>query len=139
MAMARWKWERTREGRCRQRRARCYWCASFHVFSSTLSEDRRSLQWSPGLDPASFHHVSQQVDFEVESLALEDVLITIYLFQFPCGCWLCHPSSGLFYDFKFSKAEGVVGQFDNCLFIQPCIVCRVSGERMYRELKMVVV
>ncbi|KAI0281410.1 mitochondrial distribution and morphology proteins-domain-containing protein [Russula aff. rugulosa BPL654] len=80
--------------------------------------DRRSLQWSPGLDPASFHHVSQQVDFEVESLALEDVLITIYLFQFPCGCWLCHPSSGLFYDFKFSKAEGVVGQFDNSLDIK---------------------
>ncbi|KAH9998480.1 mitochondrial distribution and morphology protein family 31/32 [Russula compacta] len=84
--------------------------------------DRRSVQWSPDLDPASFRHISQQGDFELESLALEDVLITVYqpagfrpytfsIFRADVGMlrkqWLFH---------DFMKAEGIVGQFDNCLF-----------------------
>lgn len=85
-------------------------------------QDRRSIQWSPDLDPASFRHVAQQGDFELESLALEDVLITVYqpanfrpytfsIFRADVGMLR---KQWLFYDFM--KAEGVVGQFDNCLF-----------------------
>ncbi|KAF8502117.1 mitochondrial distribution and morphology protein-domain-containing protein [Russula emetica] len=84
--------------------------------------DRRSVQWSPDLDPASFRHVAQQGDFELESLALEDVLITVYqpanfrpytfsIFRADVGMLR---KQWLFYDLM--KAEGVVGQFDNCLF-----------------------
>ncbi|KAH9994030.1 mitochondrial distribution and morphology proteins-domain-containing protein [Russula vinacea] len=84
--------------------------------------DRRSILWSPDLDPASFRHVAQQGDFELESLALEDVLITVYqpanfrpytfsIFRADVGMLR---KQWLFYDFM--KAEGVVGQFDNCLF-----------------------
>jgi distribution and morphology protein 31 len=87
-----------------------------------LYVDRRSIQWSPDLDPASFRHVAQQGDFELESLVLEDVLITVYqpggfrpytfsIFRADIGTlrkqWLFH---------DFMKAEGIVGQFDNCLF-----------------------
>lgn len=85
-------------------------------------QDRRSILWSPDLDPASFRHVAQQGDFELESLALEDVLITVYqpanfrpytfsIFRADVGMLR---KQWLFYDFM--KAEGVVGQFDNCLF-----------------------
>ena len=85
-------------------------------------QDRRSVQWSPDLDPASFRHVAQQGDFELESLALEDVLITVYqpagfrpytfsIFRADVGMLR---KQWLFYDFM--KAEGIVGQFDNCLF-----------------------
>ena len=97
----------------------------FRVFLSSYQpclQDRRSVQWSPDLDPASFLHISQQGDFELESLALEDVLITVYqpagfrpytfsIFRADVGMlrkqWLFH---------DFMKAEGIVGQFDNCLF-----------------------
>ncbi|THH07972.1 hypothetical protein EW146_g9148 [Bondarzewia mesenterica] len=40
--------------------------------------DRRSVGWSPNLDPASFRHIAQPGDSELESLVLEDVLITVY-------------------------------------------------------------
>ncbi|KAI0266718.1 mitochondrial distribution and morphology proteins-domain-containing protein [Gloeopeniophorella convolvens] len=84
--------------------------------------DRRSVQWSPDLDPASFRHVAQQGDFELESLTLEDLLITVYqpggfrpytfsIFRADVGLLR---KQWLFYDFM--KSEGVVGQFDNCLF-----------------------
>ncbi|KAI0254158.1 mitochondrial distribution and morphology protein family 31/32 [Lactifluus subvellereus] len=84
--------------------------------------DRRSVRWSPDLDPASFRHIAQQGDFELESLTLEDVLINVYqpggfrpytfsIFRADVGLLR---KQWLFYDFL--KSEGVVGQFDNCLF-----------------------
>ncbi|KAI0305655.1 mitochondrial distribution and morphology proteins-domain-containing protein [Multifurca ochricompacta] len=84
--------------------------------------DRRSVSWSPDLDPASFRHIAQPGDFELESLTLEDVLITVYqpggfrpytfsIFRADVGMLR---KQWLFYDFL--KSEGIVGQFDNCLF-----------------------
>ncbi|KAI0063488.1 hypothetical protein BV25DRAFT_1990495 [Artomyces pyxidatus] len=84
--------------------------------------DRRAIHWSDDLDPASFRHVSQPGDFELESLTLEDMLITVYqpgefrpytfsIFRADVGLLR---KQWLFYDFM--RAEGVVGQFDNCLF-----------------------
>ncbi|KDQ55847.1 hypothetical protein JAAARDRAFT_180712 [Jaapia argillacea MUCL 33604] len=86
--------------------------------------DRRSITWDPDhpLDPATFRHQSQAGDFDLDSLQLEDLLITV-----------CQPGNfrpytasifradlkrfrkqWMFYDFLC--AENVVGQFDNCLF-----------------------
>lgn len=86
--------------------------------------DRRSVTWDPDnpLDPASFRHESQPGDFELESLQLEDVLITVYqpggfrpytasIFRADMHTFR---KQWLFYDFL--SAENVVGQFDNCLF-----------------------
>jgi len=86
--------------------------------------DRRSVTWDPDnpLDPASFRHMSQPGDFELESLQLEDVLITVYqpgnfrpytasIFRADIRTFR---KQWLFYD--FISAENVVGQFDNCLF-----------------------
>ncbi|KAA1474005.1 hypothetical protein DENSPDRAFT_780644 [Dentipellis sp. KUC8613] len=84
--------------------------------------DRRLVEWSDDLDPASFRHVPQPGDFELESLTLEDMLLTVYqpggfrpytfsIFRADVGRFR---KQWLFYDFL--KAEGVVGQFDNCLF-----------------------
>ncbi|KAJ7693437.1 mitochondrial distribution and morphology proteins-domain-containing protein [Mycena rosella] len=86
--------------------------------------DRRSVHWDPDnpLDPASFRHVSRPGDFELESLQLEDVLITVYqpggfrpytasIFQADIRCFR---KQWIFYDFLC--AENIVGQFDNCLF-----------------------
>jgi distribution and morphology protein 31 len=90
--------------------------------STAHPQDCRSVQWSPDLDPTSFRHIAQQGDFELESLALGDVLITVYQpagFR-PYTFSIFHTDVGmlrkqwLFYD--FTKTEGIVGQFDNCLF-----------------------
>lgn len=86
--------------------------------------DRRSVHWDPEnpLDPAAFRHPARQGDFELESLQLEDVLVTVY----QPGDFRPYTTSifradirklrkqWLFYDFL--SAENVVGQFDNCLF-----------------------
>ncbi|KAJ3505041.1 hypothetical protein NLJ89_g7620 [Agrocybe chaxingu] len=86
--------------------------------------DRRNVFWDPDnpLDPALFRHTSQPGDFELESLQLEDVLVTVY----QPGDFRPYTSSifradirtfrkrWMFYDFLC--AENVVGQFDNCLF-----------------------
>ncbi|KAF9010600.1 mitochondrial distribution and morphology protein family 31/32 [Cyathus striatus] len=86
--------------------------------------DRRNVFWDPEnpLDPALFRHKYQPGDFELESLQLEDVLITVY----QPGGFRPYTASifradirkfrkrWLFYDFL--RAENVVGQFDNCLF-----------------------
>ncbi|KAG6335956.1 hypothetical protein ID866_3132 [Astraeus odoratus] len=86
--------------------------------------DRRSVYWDPEnpLDPAAFRHPARPGDFELESLQLEDVLITVY----QPGDFRPYTASifradirtlrkqWLFYDFL--SAENVVGQFDNCLF-----------------------
>ncbi|KAF9241826.1 mitochondrial distribution and morphology protein-domain-containing protein [Melanogaster broomeanus] len=86
--------------------------------------DRRSVFWDPEnpLDPATFRHVGRPGDFELRSLQLEDVLVTVY----QPGDFRPYTASifradiqtmrkqWLFYDFLC--AENVVGQFDNCLF-----------------------
>lgn len=82
------------------------------------------MTWDPDnpLDPASFRHASQPGDFELESLQLEDVLVTVYqpgnfrpytasIFRADMRTFR---KQWLFYDFL--SAENVVGQFDNCLF-----------------------
>ncbi|CAL1706664.1 unnamed protein product [Somion occarium] len=86
--------------------------------------DRRSVRWDPDhpADPAAYRHVSQPGDFELESLQLEDVLVTVYqpgdfrpytasIFRADIRTFR---KQWLFYDFL--SAENVVGQFDNCLF-----------------------
>ena len=74
------------------------------------------------LKPADFRHSPQQGDFELESLQLEDVLVTVH----QPGHFRPYTASifradlrrlrkqWMFYDFL--SAESVVGQFDNCLF-----------------------
>ncbi|KAH7928901.1 hypothetical protein BV22DRAFT_1126125 [Leucogyrophana mollusca] len=86
--------------------------------------DRRSVFWDPEhpLDPATFRHVEQPGDFELNSLQFEDVLLTVYqpgdfrpytasIFRADIRTFR---KQWLFYDFLC--AENVVGQFDNCLF-----------------------
>ncbi|KAF8585949.1 mitochondrial distribution and morphology protein family 31/32 [Ramaria rubella] len=84
--------------------------------------DRRSVDWDPSLDPATFRHTAQPGDFELESLQLEDILITVYqpaqfrpytasIFR---GEFKRLRKQWFFYDFL--SAENIVGQFDNCLF-----------------------
>ncbi|KAK1219922.1 Mitochondrial distribution and morphology protein 31, mitochondrial precursor [Marasmius sp. AFHP31] len=88
--------------------------------------DRRFVHYtptSPPPDPSTFRHPSQPGDFELESLQLEDVLLTVL----QPGGFRPHTASifradipggfrkrWLFYDFL--SAENIVGQFDNCLF-----------------------
>ncbi|KAI0916407.1 hypothetical protein AcV7_007135 [Taiwanofungus camphoratus] len=86
--------------------------------------DRRSVTWDSDhpLDPASFRHRAQPGDFELQSLQLEDVLITVYqpgsfrpytasIFRADILTfrkqWVCY---------DFLSAENAVGQIDNCLF-----------------------
>ena len=72
--------------------------------------------------PADFRHVVLPGDFELESLAIEDALVTIYqpAGQRPYNVSIFNASIGplrkqwLFYDLL--SAEGITGQFDNCLF-----------------------
>ncbi|KAH8992798.1 mitochondrial distribution and morphology proteins-domain-containing protein [Lactarius hatsudake] len=87
-------------------------------------------QWLDGKGDAVIKGVrgvlAQQGNFELESLTLEDVLVTVYQpggFQ-PYTFSIFHADLGmlhkqwLFYDFL--KAEGIVGQFNNCLFSLHC-------------------
>ncbi|KAG2043373.1 mitochondrial distribution and morphology protein-domain-containing protein [Suillus americanus] len=86
--------------------------------------DRRSVFWDPEnpLDPAAFRHIGRQGDFEINSLQLEDVLVTVYqpgdFRPYTASIFRADIRSfrkqWLFYDFL--RAENVVGQFDNCLF-----------------------
>lgn len=86
--------------------------------------DRRSVYVDPDhpLDPATFRHESYTGDFELESLQLEDVLITVYqpgdFRPYTASIFRADMHSfrkrWMFYDFLC--AENVVGQFDNCLF-----------------------
>jgi mitochondrial distribution and morphology protein 31 len=86
--------------------------------------DRRNVTWDPEKtwDPADYRHLPHPGDFELESLQLEDVLITVYqpgsfrpytasIFRADLGLFR---KQWMFYDFL--AAENVVGQFDNCLF-----------------------
>ncbi|KAF5380240.1 hypothetical protein D9757_008205 [Collybiopsis confluens] len=86
--------------------------------------DRRSVQYDPEhpLDPASFRRESQTGDFELDSLQLEDVLITVYqpggFRPYTASIFLADIRTfrkrWMFYDFL--SAANIVGQFDNCLF-----------------------
>jgi len=89
-----------------------------------ISADRREITWDPDhpLDPCLFRHRAQPGDFELESLQLEDVLVTVYqpggfrpytasIFRADIHTFR---KQWMFYDFL--SAENIVGQFDNCLF-----------------------
>ncbi|KDQ21497.1 hypothetical protein BOTBODRAFT_168755 [Botryobasidium botryosum FD-172 SS1] len=86
--------------------------------------DRRTEYWDPNIhwDPAACRHQHLPGDFELDSLLLEDVLITVYqpggfrpytasIFRADMRCLR---KQWLLYDFL--SAEHFVGQFDNCLF-----------------------
>ncbi|WVQ93837.1 hypothetical protein IAU59_000915 [Kwoniella sp. CBS 9459] len=86
--------------------------------------DRRSVWWdtSKPLEPADFRHQTHPGDFEFESFHVEDALVTIYQpggqrpFNFSIFSAVIGPlrKRWLFYDMM--SAEGITGQFDNCLF-----------------------
>ncbi|KAF8070457.1 mitochondrial distribution and morphology protein-domain-containing protein [Lyophyllum atratum] len=86
--------------------------------------DRRGVHWDPDNppDPAEFRHKAHPGDFELESLQLEDVLVTVhqpgnfrpYTASIFRADFRLFRKRWLFYDFL--RAENIVGQFDNCLF-----------------------
>ncbi|ORX34656.1 mitochondrial distribution and morphology proteins-domain-containing protein [Kockovaella imperatae] len=86
--------------------------------------DRRSVWWdmSKPLLPEDFRHSTLPGDFELESMSIEDALVTIYQpgGQRPYNISVFSAMIGplrkrwLFYDLM--SAEGITGQFDNCLF-----------------------
>ncbi|WWC66877.1 uncharacterized protein I206_100784 [Kwoniella pini CBS 10737] len=86
--------------------------------------DRRSVWWdmSKPLTPADFRHETRSGDFEFDSFQVEDALITVYQpgGQRPYNVSIFNAMIGplrkrwLFYDLMC--AEGMTGQFDNCLF-----------------------
>ncbi|KAK6905166.1 mitochondrial distribution and morphology protein 31 [Kwoniella mangroviensis CBS 8886] len=86
--------------------------------------DRRSVWWdmSKPLSPADYRHETHSGDFEFDSFQVEDALITIYQpgGQRPYNVSIFNAVVGplrkrwLFYDMMC--AEGMTGQFDNCLF-----------------------
>ncbi|KAJ4483898.1 mitochondrial distribution and morphology protein 31 [Lentinula aciculospora] len=99
--------------------------------------DRRSVLYDPDhpLDPASCRHESHVGDFELDSLQLEDVLVTVYqpdgfrpytasIFRADIRTFR---KKWMFYDFL--SAENIVGQFDNCLFSlhKPQSIGRTTG------------
>ncbi|OCB88449.1 mitochondrial distribution and morphology protein family 31/32 [Sanghuangporus baumii] len=86
--------------------------------------DRRHIFYDPDqpLNPADFRHPARPGDFELESLQVEDLLVTIYqpgdfrpftfsIFRADINTFR---KQWLFYDFL--SADSVVGQYDNCLF-----------------------
>lgn len=100
-------------------------CHPFHVLRFAHQfVDRTNVYWDPDnpLDPALFRHKYVPGDFELESLQLEDLLITVYqpggFRPFTASIFRADirefRKRWLFYDFLC--AENVVGQFDNCLF-----------------------
>ena len=94
------------------------------VAESSRPEDRRSVWWdvSKPLSPADWRHSTLPGDFELESMSIEDALMTIYQpgGQRPYNVSVFSALIGplrkrwLFYDLM--SAEGITGQFDNCLF-----------------------
>ncbi|WVR03469.1 hypothetical protein IAU60_000460 [Kwoniella sp. DSM 27419] len=86
--------------------------------------DRRSVWWdtTKPLSPADFRHETRPGDFEFESFMVEDALVTIYQpggqrpFNFSIFNAVIGPlrKRWLFYDMM--SAEGITGQYDNCLF-----------------------
>lgn len=91
--------------------------------SSFLTDRRRvPINNDPVTDLASFRHVAKPGDFEVQSLQLEDVLVTVY----QPGGFRPYTASIFSADFRLLRqqwlfydilsAKSIVGQFDNCLF-----------------------
>ncbi|KAK4688014.1 hypothetical protein P7C73_g2101, partial [Tremellales sp. Uapishka_1] len=86
--------------------------------------DRRSVWWdySKPMHPADFRHETHPGDFELDSLTMEDFLVTIYQpgGQRPFNVSIFNATVGplrkrwFFYDMM--SAEAITGQFDNCLF-----------------------
>jgi len=86
--------------------------------------DRRHVWWdySKPLVPADFRHQTQVGDFEFESLQVEDFLVTVYQpgGQRPFNVSIFNATIGpfrkrwMFYDLM--SADGITGQYDNCLF-----------------------
>ncbi|KAG8967867.1 Mitochondrial distribution and morphology protein 31, mitochondrial precursor [Tulasnella sp. 419] len=84
--------------------------------------DRRHLNMEDDYgDPASWRYTAQPGDFELESMKLEDILLTIYQPNFrPYTASVFRADlkhfrkRWLFYDLL--SADYMVGQFDNCLF-----------------------
>ncbi|CAE6419707.1 unnamed protein product [Rhizoctonia solani] len=86
--------------------------------------DRRSVSWDSEVhaDPVQFRHSPQLGDFELDSLEVEDLLVTLYqpggfrpftasIFRANFGVFR---KQWLFYDLM--SAHHIVGQYDNCLF-----------------------
>ncbi|KAJ9103655.1 hypothetical protein QFC19_004230 [Naganishia cerealis] len=86
--------------------------------------DRRHVWWdtSVPLKPEDFRHETRLGDFELESLDVEDFLVTVYQpgGQRPFNVSLFNASIGLFRKrwmfFDLMSADAIVGQYDNCLF-----------------------
>lgn len=109
--------------------------------------DRRSVWWdtSVPLVPADFRHPTQVGDFELETLSVEDFLVTVYQpgNQRPFNVSVFNASLGpfrkrwMFYDAM--SAEGITGQFDNCLFSlhMPQRLNMTRGEDAERVKRMV--
>ena len=87
--------------------------------------DRRNVYWDPShlSSPADYRHPSPPGSFELRSLQLSDVLITVYqpssFRPYTFSIFRAEINGGLrrrwlFYDLL--GAEGCVGQFDGCLF-----------------------
>ena len=87
--------------------------------------DRRNVHWDPSHppSPADYRHPSPPGSFELRSLQLSDVLITVYqpssFRPYTFSIFRAEIIGGLrrrwlFYDLL--GAEGCVGQFDGCLF-----------------------
>ena len=100
--------------------------------------DRRNVTWDPDnpFDPAAFRHKAQPGDFELESLQIEDLLLTVYqpgnFRPFTASIFRADirtfRKQFAFYDFL--RAENVVGQYDNCLFSlhQPQSIGRTTDQ-----------
>jgi distribution and morphology protein 31 len=77
---------------------------------------------SKPLIPADFRHTTRPGDFELESLNVEDFLVTVYQpgGQRPFNVSVFNAAVGplrkrwMFHDMM--SAEAITGQFDNCLF-----------------------
>ncbi|KZO95561.1 hypothetical protein CALVIDRAFT_499882 [Calocera viscosa TUFC12733] len=105
--------------------------------------DRRNVYWDPDkvYNPADYRHSDSPGSFELESLRIEDALVTVYqtrrfrpffvsIYKAEIGRFR---RQWMFYDFIY--AESIVGQFDNCLFSvhKPQSVSRTRDAAMKDE------
>ncbi|KAJ9114257.1 hypothetical protein QFC22_005709 [Naganishia vaughanmartiniae] len=86
--------------------------------------DRRHVWWdtSVPLKPEDFRHETRLGDFELDTLDVEDFLVTVYQpgGQRPFNVSIFNASIGPFRKrwmfFDLMSADAIVGQYDNCLF-----------------------
>jgi len=105
--------------------------------------DRRNVfwDWTAVYNPADYRHPDGPGAFELESLRIEDALVTVYqtrrfrpffvsIYKAEIGRFR---RQWMFYDFM--SAESIVGQFDNCLFSvhKPQSVSRTRDAAMKDE------